>query len=199
MDVPKLHVRACIWFQLNLSRGTPLGNQQFIKISSCPLWTLTYTLIPIQRWIPVLPKWTFLDTMAWRHNKHTTPSRIDSHTHTYLCAPTCSHSVSSGQVSSCEAPCKLPVITAVLQKFSGGKSGRGGKRKGADGWKKGRQSINSEQRVKDFDFLIHFSSSVCGLCFDEAGLCCAWAESKVFVDGWNFWAVFSCLWGLWIF
>lgn len=86
MDVPKLHVRACIWFQLNLSRGTPLGNQQFIKISSCPLWTLTYTLIPIQRWIPVLPKWTFLDTMAWRHNKHTTPSRIDSHTHTHISA-----------------------------------------------------------------------------------------------------------------
>lgn len=58
-----------------------------------------------------------------------------------------------------------------------------GKEKGQTSEKKRRQSINSEQRVKDFDFLIHFSSSVCGLCFDEAGLCCAWAESKVFVDG----------------
>ena len=34
--------------------------------------------------------------------------------HTYLYTQ-CSHSVSSGQESSCEAPCKLPVITAVSQ------------------------------------------------------------------------------------
>ncbi len=38
-----------------------------------------------------------------------------THTHTYLYTPTRSHSVSSGQASSCEVPCKLPVITAVSQ------------------------------------------------------------------------------------
>lgn len=117
--------------QLNLGQGTPLGNQPSIKISLCPpLWrTESYTPNPILRlrWTPFSQNRCILDTHAstntYRQNvicACAPPAHLVSltHTHTYtvyLYTPTCSHSVSSGQESSCEAPCKLPVITAVSQ------------------------------------------------------------------------------------
>lgn len=67
------------------------------------------------------------------------------------------------------------MITAVSQN-SAVERGKG-KKEGGD--RKGRQSINSEQSVKETDFLIHFSSSVCGLCCEQAGLCVCAAH------GWN--------------
>lgn len=84
----------------------------------------------------------------------TMPEYLFSAPHNFF-ALTRLHSVSSGHESSCEEPCKWPVITAVFREFRGGEE-KGIKRRQD---RKGRQSINSELSVKETDFLIHFCST----------------------------------------
>lgn len=71
----------------------------------------------------------------------------------FFFTPTHSHFVSSGQESSCEAPCKLPVITAVLENSGEEKSIREGKQ--ARQWRKEiNKSWAEHQRNWLFDLFL---------------------------------------------